>query len=108
MLPQHAGPQRNKGTASLALTERRAGKALTAAIPPPLLLSSMRNGERNHATQYVDFAGRGTGLLGAGGCGRQNAGGMGAAFFVDIFLLPAPNDTLSSRGRRTVIQGSSS
>jgi hypothetical protein len=42
LLPENAGPQCNKATASLAHTERQAGKALTDAIshPPLLFLSS--------------------------------------------------------------------
>src|SRR5262249_48694637 len=81
LLPREAGPQRAKGTAGPAPTERQAGKALTVAIsqPPPLLLTSMRNRERNHATHFLLFQERGTSRFGAGECGRENAGNRGAA-----------------------------
>src|SRR5215475_2473092 len=80
LLPAKAGPQRNKGTASPAPTERLAGKALTAALSqPPLLLSSMRNRQRNHATNCLAFSGRGTRRFGAGKGGRENARRRGDA-----------------------------
>src|SRR5262245_6739859 len=57
LLPANAGPQCNKGTASPPPTERQAGKALTHAISQPslLLLTSMRNRQRNHATTCLAF-----------------------------------------------------
>src|SRR5262245_38771263 len=52
LLPRKAAARRKKGTASLALTQRQAGKALTALSQPPgLFVSSMRNRERNYATK---------------------------------------------------------
>jgi hypothetical protein len=57
-------------------TEHQAGLALPAAIsePPLLLLSSMRNGERNHATPFLAFSGRGARRCGAGAGGGPPSG----------------------------------
>src|SRR5262249_9705679 len=56
LLPEKVGRRRKKGTARPAPSERQAGKALTNAISQPLLLlTSMRNGERNHATTCLAF-----------------------------------------------------